>query len=84
VWLVVLYTAAGLLENEQTWSAFDTRFHYTLLPTPWPPLSGLLAVSALLFVAGQALHGRARPLRRRRNAHASDVPARPRVFAEFS
>lgn len=83
VWLVVLYTAAGLLENEQTWSAFDTRFHYTLLPTPWPPLSGLLAVSALLFVAGQALHGRARPLRRRRNARASDAPARPRVFAEF-
>ena len=57
--LIALYTVAGMLENEQTWSPFDPRFHYGALPTPWPPLNGLLAVSALLFIVAQALHGHA-------------------------
>ncbi len=76
LWLYALYTIAGVLESEQTWAPFDPRFHYSLIPTPWPPLSGLLAVSALLFVVTQALHGRARPLFRRRTFPAIPTPAR--------
>lgn len=84
LWLIALYTTAGMLENEQTWSPFDPRFHYSLIPTPWPPLSALLAVSALLFVATQALHNKRWPLRRRRAAPAPEIPPRPHVFAKSS
>ena len=71
-WLIALYTVAGMLENEQTWSPLDARFHYGLLPTPWPPFNGLLAVSALLFVTAQALHRRSWPPRVRRESNVED------------
>lgn len=84
LWLYALYTTAGLLENEQTWAAFDPHFHYSVVPAPWPPLSGLLAVSALLFVVTQALHGRARPLFGRWTTPPVATPARqPRYGPGF-
>ncbi len=74
LWLFGLYTVAGMLENEQTWAAFDPRFHYSLLPTPYLPLNLLLAVSALLFIGAQAWHGRRVPWRR--NVGAAQAPGR--------
>ena len=74
LWLFALYTIAGMLENEQTWDAFDPRFHYSVIPTPSLLLNGLLAVSALLFIAAQALHGRRLPWRRHTPAATQAQP----------
>lgn len=59
LWLVGLFTVAGLLENEQTWGA-SSFLHYALLPTPAPLLNAALAASILAFVGTQVLRSRDR------------------------
>ena len=51
-WLIALYTTAGILENESTW----TRHGYLpwqMTPHPWLALNAVLALSGLVFVATQ-------------------------------
>lgn len=55
LWLVGLFTVAGLLENEQTWTAWSFM-HYVVLPTPAPLLNAALAASILAFVGAQVLN----------------------------
>jgi len=50
LWLVLLSTVAGMLENEFTWEHPASPLHYHPAPTPWVPLNVALAVSALAFV----------------------------------
>jgi len=52
--MVALCTLTGLVENEQTWTPFDPRLHYSVLPTPFGPLNALLALAILAFVAAEA------------------------------
>jgi hypothetical protein len=51
--LAALYTAAGMVENEQTWGPFDHRYGYNLLPAPSVWLSVVLAIAAGAFVLSQ-------------------------------
>ncbi len=67
--MVALCTLTGLIENEQTWTPFDPRLHYAVLPTPFGPLNALLALAIVAFVAAEAgsrIH-RARVRRRLRD-----------------
>ncbi len=49
LWLVVLLSTAGMLENEFTWAHPESPLHYHPVPTPWVPLNVALAVSIVVF-----------------------------------
>lgn len=51
--LILLFTVAGILENEQTWAPYDAHLRYSLVPAPWPPLNLVLAAAIVLFVGRQ-------------------------------
>ncbi len=60
LWLALVCTCAGMLENEQTWTPYDRQLSYALLPTPSGWLNGVLALSAVVFVSAQVWTGRTR------------------------